>query len=123
MSREKQIPNLPRHREVEDMGEDSEAAVGIRQAYQLEVSQANLWVVAKEIRRVSLAISSKFCRKYVSDRAVYKVLTNKPTVDEIRVGIKKEWESGVEMVACAVSLILVRGNSLVEVVWNLPEPG
>ena len=106
------------------MGEDSEAAVGIRQAYQLEVGKANLWVVAKEIRQVSLAISSKFSRKYVSsDRAVYKVLTNKPTVDEIRVGIKKEWESGVEMVACAVSLILVRGNSLVEVVWNLPEPG
>src|SRR5260221_2731508 len=34
-SREKHIPNLPRRREVEDMGEDSEAAVGIRQAYQL----------------------------------------------------------------------------------------
>jgi hypothetical protein len=46
-----------------------------------EVGQANLWVVAKEIRRVSFAVSSKFCRKYVSDRAVYKALTNKPTID------------------------------------------
>ena len=35
-----------------------------------EVVQANLQVIAKEIRRVRLAVSSKFYRKYVSDRAV-----------------------------------------------------
>ena len=44
----------------------------------------------------------------------------KPT----HVSIKKEWESsGVEIVACAVSLILMGSISLVEVVWKLPEPG
>jgi hypothetical protein len=89
-----------------------------------KVSQVNLRVVAKEIRRVSLAVSSKFCRKYVSNRAMYKTLTNKPTINQIHVGIKKKWESsGVEMVACAVSLILVRDNNLTQFVWNLPEPG
>ena len=89
-----------------------------------EVGQANLGVVAKEIRRVSLAVSSKFCQKYVSHRAVYEVSTNKRTIDQVHVSIKKEWESsGVEMVTCTVGLILVRDNSLAEVVWNLPEPG
>ena len=89
-----------------------------------EVSQANLRVVAKEIRQVSLAVSSKFCQKYISDRVIYQTLTNKPTIDQIHVSIEKEWESsGIEMVACAVSLILVSDNSLVQVIWNSPEPG
>jgi len=89
-----------------------------------EISQANLRVVAKEIRRAGLAVGSKFCQKYVSDRTVYKSSTNKPTIDQIHVSIEKEWESsGVEMVACAMSLILVKDNSLVQVVWNVPEPG
>ena len=50
-----------------------------------EVGQANLWVGAKEIHPVSLVVSSEFCWKYVSDSAVYKVLTNKPTIDQIHV--------------------------------------
>jgi len=89
-----------------------------------EISQANLRVVAEEIRRAGLAVSSKFCQKYVSDRTMYKALTNKPTIDQIHVTIEKEWESsGVEMVACAMGLILVRDNSLVQLVWDVPEPG
>jgi hypothetical protein len=42
-----------------------------------EIGQANLRVVAKEIRGVSLAVSSKFYQKNVRDKAAYKALTNK----------------------------------------------
>ena len=96
---------------------DSKAAVGIRQAYQLG-GRPSEFLVAKEIRRVSHVVSSEFCWKYVSDRAVYKVLTSKRTIDQIHVSRKRKWESSrIEMVACAMSLILV------EAFWNLLEPG
>ena len=73
----------------------------------------NLWIVAKEIRRVSLAVSSEFYQRSVSDNAGYVTLTNKPTIDEVYERIEKQWEnSGIEMVACAVGLMLIRNNRL-----------
>ena len=108
MSREKHIPNLPAVVRWRIWEKKAKMLSVFGRHIGREVGQANLWVVAKEIRSVSLVVSSEFCRKYVSDRAVYKVLTNKPSIDQIHVSRKREWESSrVEMVACAMSLILV----------------
>lgn len=50
----------------------------------------------------------------------YVTLTNKPTIDEIHERIEKERENGgIEMIACAVGLMLMRNNRLLQAVLEL----
>jgi hypothetical protein len=124
MNREKHIPGQPRIRWVAGMEEDSEAAVGIQQAYQLVVRPGGFGDSCERNLSGSPCYPQQALRRSVSDKVWYKTSTNKPTVDEVHVRIEKERESsGVEMVACAMSLMLLGDNGLLQVVWNLPEPG
>jgi hypothetical protein len=49
------------------------------------------------------------------------MLSAEPTIDQVHEGIKKERESsGVEMIACAVSLTNVRCGTLLRMSCSLP---